>query len=332
MTRSGQKALDIRTFSAEELKPSTGSPVEEFSPESAERVAGLVDRFNGIYLQHPAHKQLFARLDYLRGLGNVGRGPKLAIRCVGKSSAGKSTALTQYAAIVHQRAGGREAERPVLMVKLDRACTTKRLIAGCLDMYGDEYLETSVESTLRKRLYMCIRRFKTELVVIDEIQHLNFRTSERDDPTDMLKRMLDDAVVPLVFAGDETALPMLKRNIQLANRMIAPCDFRPLEKEDPNDAKTFRSFVQRLDQKMVELEITRGSSNLTDPRTLACLFAISSGLLGRVINLVRASLEVSARRGADFIELCDLSAGTRAWAIEQDIIAYNPFERGLPDV
>jgi len=313
MTRNGgQKALDVVTFTAEELKPSTGSPVEEFSPEIAERVAGLVDRFNGIYLQHPAHKQLFSRLDYLRRLSNAGNGPKMAIRCVGKSSAGKSTALSQYAAIVRQRSGASEAELPVLLVKLDRACTTKRLIAGCLDSYGDEYLETSVESTLRKRLYTCIRRFKTELIVIDEIQHLNFRTSERDDPTDMLKRMLDDAIVPLVFAGDETALPMLKRNIQLANRMIAPCDFKPLDKEDATDAMTFRSFVKRLDQKLVELEITQRPSDLADPRRLACLFAVSAGLLGRVINLVRASLEISARRGAEFIEPFDLSAGTRA--------------------
>jgi hypothetical protein len=319
----------VPTFSKQELLPSTGSSVEEFSSESASRVVAKISALDGIYLQHPAHKRLFAQFDYLRELGQATNGPKRAMRLIGPSSAGKSTAIDQYIRLDARRREPNEGHIPVLSVKLDKACTTKRYVSSILDRYGDEYSESSVESTLRKRLYLCVAKFRTELIFVDEVQHLAFRASERSDPSDALKRMLDDCVVPLVFAGDETALPLMKGNIQLANRMIAPGDIMPLDLQSSEDKETFRSFVKRLDIEMAERSITAQTSNLADLRMLQCLFVVSGGLLGRVVNLIRAALEIAARRRADFIEPHDFSAAVRAWAIPQAIIKYDPFSRGI---
>ncbi|MBX3595067.1 TniB family NTP-binding protein [Sphingomonas sp.] len=328
MLRKSPKAKVIPTFANQELIPSTGSPVEDLSLATARVTAAKIVDFDQIYLQHPAHRRLFAQFDYLRQVCKA-PGPKRAIRVVGPSSAGKSTAIGEYQQIVARRGDAEQGAVPLLSVKLDRACTTKRLMTSILDEYGDEYSEASVESTLRKRVYLCIERLKTELIFVDEVQHLNFRASERSDPTDTLKRMLDDGVVGLVFAGDPTALPLLSRNIQLANRMIAPCDLMPLEFGKPEDNATFKSFVQRLDAAMVERRITARSSGFDDPRTLRCMFIVSAGLLGRVVNLVRAALEVSTRRGADFVEPHDLSRAVRDWAMPQLICKYDPFSAGV---
>jgi len=330
MARRSPKAVMNPTFAAEELVHSTGSPIPMISQATAVATAAKVALFDGIYLQHPGHRKLFAQFDYLRELGRAGSGPKRGMRLIGPSSAGKSTALEQYERLDAKRHKQEDGHVPILRVALDRACTTKRFVTSILDRYGDEYSESSVESTLRKRMYACIERFRTELIFVDEVQHLNYRSSARSDPTDALKRILDDGVASLVFAGDETALPLMRRNIQLANRMIAPCDLMPLTTAG-QDPATFKSFVKRLDKAMVDRGVTKRSSGLDGDQHLRCLFVVSGGLLGRVVNLVRAALEISARREALFVEPCDLSGAVREWAIPQLIVKYDPFSMGIPD-
>ncbi len=330
MNRPSPKAKVTPTFSKQELTPSTGTPVEDFNLEAARSSAAKVAAFDDIYLQHEAHRRAFGSFDYLRELNRT-PGPKRAMRLIGPSSAGKSTAIAQYERIVARRSGVHEGVVPVLSIKLDRACTTKRLVTSILDAYGDEYSDSNVESVLRRRAYLCIQRFGTELIFVDEVQHLAYRSSERSDPTDALKRMLDDGVVSLVFAGDPSALPLMQRNIQLANRMIAPCDILPLVSNKPQDRAAMRSFAKRLDAAMVERGITSRPSGFDDPRILRCLFVVSDGLLGRVVNLVRIALDMSARRGAEFVEIHDLSRAVREWAVPQLIVKYDPFSQGILD-
>ncbi|USU06627.1 TniB family NTP-binding protein [Sphingomonadaceae bacterium OTU29LAMAA1] len=274
---------------------------------------------------------MFAAFDYIRAVDRLCSGPKSAMRVIGASSSGKSTGFDQYIEIDRRRSEPPSGHLPIFRVKLDRACTTKRLVTSMLDCYGDEYSDSSVESTLRKRLYRCVEVFRTELVFVDEVQHLGFRSSERSDPTDTLKRMLDDGVVSLVFGGDESALPLMNRNIQLANRMIAPGDINALRIEVPEDRMTFRTFVSKLDAELVARGIMQKPSDLADETTLRCLFVVSSGYLGRVVNLVRQAIAIAVRRSAPRIEPHDLWLATDRWAIQQKIVSYNPFSQGTID-
>ncbi|WP_084253606.1 TniB family NTP-binding protein [Sphingomonas sp.] len=332
MSRRPRRRAVVRpTFSAAQLRPSTGLPVEDNSRERSIAAANAVALSRQIYLQHPAHRAMFASFDYIRALDRLSTGPKSAMRVIGASASGKSTGFDQYIEIDRRRSEPEPGTLPVFRIKLDRACTTKRLVTSMLDGYGDEYSDASVESTLRKRLYRCVERFRTEMIFVDEVQHLNFRASERSDPTDTLKRMLDDGVVSLVFGGDETALNLMNRNIQLANRMIAPGDINALSIEDEGDRRTFRSFVSRLDQELVTRSIMERPSNLEDDTTLRCLFVVSGGYLGRVVNLVRQAIAIAVRRSAPIIEPHDLWLATERWAIQQKIVSYNPFSKGIPD-
>lgn len=326
-----RRAKVAHLFTIAELRPLTGLPVAEESTAAAEASAEAVAKVDGIYLQHPAHRRLFSQFDYLRALGRASPGPRRAMRLIAPSSAGKTAAIDEYIRIDGRRRDPEEGHMPVVSIKLDSACTTKRLITSCLDVFGDEYSDRSVETLLRKRLYNCFRSFRTELVFVDEVQHLNFRSSERWDPADALKRMLDDGMVSLVFSGAPEAMPLMKRNIQLANRMIAPGDIQPLDPDSAEDCATFARFVRKLDEAMVSRVVVSRSPGMGDPRVLRCLFVASGGFLGRVVNLVRAALDLAVRRRADTIELHDFSTAMIEWAVAQGISAYDPFGQGIPD-
>ena len=139
--------------------------------------------------------------------------------------------------------------------------------------------------------------------------------------------MLDDGIVPLALTGTTQALPMLRRNVQLANRMIEPADIIPLNSKVPQDVKDFTGFLKRLDAAIVEKGLMVGQAGLADHLVAAAIMEVSKGVLGRAVNLVRVAFQRAVCRKADMIELCDLYAATEDWAFPQRIAVRNPFRQ-----
>jgi len=317
-------------FTADEMLPSTGNPVEDFGDDAIDRVAAAMATYSTIHVVNDRHRQMMAHLKHVVAVGQATKGlPQLAGRILGPSGSGKTTCARFFQKAYEARGLHGEGERPVVIVPLDRACTSRRLFSAILDELGDDYSDRGTEDLLKKRSYQALRRLGTRALLIDETQHLSYRSSERNDVTDTLKRVLDDSVCPLVFLGTDDAREMLNRNRQLGNRLHPPCDLPPLKRKEATDRGVFRAYVDDLDRALVEAGLARRPSGLAEKRRLSCLMAVTGGVLGRISNLVRAALAASIRRNAEMIELCDLSAATETWAVAQGFIAYNPFKLGV---
>lgn len=165
----------------------------------------------------------------------------------------------------------------------------------------------------------------TELLIVDELQHLNYRNGVKNDVTDTLKGMLDAGVVPMAFLGTEEAAPMFVRNLQLNGRLLPPCDFHPLSARRPEDQRLFTKFVAKLEQVVVDRGVLPERSTLGADDMLPGLFEVSDGVIGRVCRLFEAALVHALRRGADKLERTDISWATEHWAMEQAFIDRNPF-------
>jgi acylphosphatase len=194
-----------------------------------------------------------------------------------------------------------------------------------LDAFGDAYSSYGNEQVLKTRAKMCFERFGTLLIIIDEVQHLNFRTSAANDATDTLKRLLDDGVVPIVFVGTEDALGMFTRNIQLSSRLIEPCDLSPLDWKNSDHRQLLASYVGALDAEMVKHRIVEERAKIIDPWAIGCLHAVTRGVIGRISRLFAIALDIALHRGAARIEIYDLSLAVDRWAVPNGIIDHNPF-------
>lgn len=317
-------------FTVDEFGPTTGKPHADASMETIVRVAEALARYDEIRIETDRHRQIERHYDMVMACGAATPGrPQRGGRILGPSGSGKTTAARHYQKTVEARGLHQPGERPVLIVPLDRACTSRRFFSSILRAVGDGFYERGTEELLQKRAYEALRRFAVRLLIVDETQHLAFRSTERNDTTDTLKRVLDDSICPAVLIGTDAARDFLNENVQLANRLHAPCDLPPLDGGTPKDRKIFKSYVKLLDQALVEADLVRGSSGLTDKRTLSCLLSISDGVLGRVSNLVRVALAEAVARDADVVEICDLSLATSTWAISQNLIDYDPFRVGV---
>lgn len=293
---------------------------------SSDPIANKIAAFQRIYIPYPPHTEFQARCHYIIRLGQATRGkPQKGMRALAPSGSGKTAAAMAVIRQIHAKTPRSPGRVPVVFITLERTATSKRLMISILDYFGDPYSSRGTEQALKLRVKACFERFQTVLLIIDEVQHLNYRNSERSDVTDSLKRLLDDGIVPIVFLGTDEAHDLFVRNPQLGGRMIAPCDFKPLDLRSSSDRALLAGYSTLLDRALVDSQILPEASNFQDPWILAGFHSVSNGVIGRTSRLVEIALEIALRRGATRIEGYDLALAVDRWAIPNGLTKSNPF-------
>lgn len=216
-------------------------------------------------------------------------------------------------------------EAPVVYVELEQACTVKRMWSAILHGYGDEYWDEGTLEDMRVRALGLIRDRRTDLLVLDEVQHLFHRSKDGIAATDAIKRLLDAGVCSLALMGDLDGRRLLESNVQLVNRMVTPADVRVLDGGDKGDMSLLTGFLRRYDLRMTEADLHPEPSGLDDPRVVAGLMDAGTGLLGVMVNLIREASDHAHLRDARRIEPYDLSAAARGWSGGQGRQKHNPF-------
>lgn len=170
-----------------------------------------------------------------------------------------------------------------------------------------------------------------ELLIIDEVQHLNFRSTAGNDVTDALKTFLDAGVVAIAFLGTKDAEDMFKRNLQLNGRLLAPFDLNPLKMASVEDRTLLGNFVGSLNEEMERLGIFPELADFSSPKILGALYDVSHGVVGRISRLFEVAVEIALRRQAKRLEVYDLALAVDRWAIPQAFTTVNPFRMGGRD-
>lgn len=315
------------TFTREELLPTTGFP----GPVAAkgtdyDEMARRSKAFLQIHVPNPVHRAAFVAMDRLRASTPGRRGVRqYALRVTGASGSGKSTLAKSFRDVVLARGAHGEGDAPVVYVELEQACTVKRMWSAILHGYGDEYWDEGTLEDMRVRALGLIRDRRTDLLVLDEVQHLFHRSKDGIAATDAIKRLLDAGVCSLALMGDLDGRRLLESNPQLVNRMVTPADVRVLDAGAPGDMSLLTGFLRRYDLRMTEADLHPEPSGLDDPRVVAGLMDAGTGLLGVMVNLIREASDHAHLRDARRIEPYDLSAAARGWSGGQGRQKHNPF-------
>lgn len=282
--------------------------------------------FRSIVIEYPRHAELHDRLDYLQSLGRLTHGePQMGLRVLAPTGSGKSTAARTYKRLVEKQRPPSEQKIPILYLPLSSATTSRRLMVQILQALQDPLAEKGTEQALQVRAVAFMRRLGVELLIIDEVQHLNFRSSAKNDVTDALKSFLDAGVAAIAFLGTDEALSLFERNLQLNGRLIAPFDMPKLETARLEDRSLFASFVSALCREMEAKLIFPEPIALVRPQVLGALMEVTDGVIGRVSRLFEVAVEVALRRSGETLTIDDLSIAVDRWAISQNFARRNPF-------
>ena len=316
------------TFSKAELQPKTGWPEARADRSDDAELSRRSAAILGIYVANPVHRGPFEAMDRLRAQTAGRRGTRqYAIRVTGSSGAGKSTLAKKFVEKVTARGHHANGERPAVYVELEQACTVKRMWSSILHAYHDGFADEGSVESLRKRAVDAILRSGTSLLLVDEVQHLFYRSKDGLAATDAFKRLLDAGVTSLALLGNEEGRGLLESNVQLVNRMVTPADIRRLDPASDADLDLLGEFLKRFDAAMVAAKLHDRPAGLHDPRLVDILMEVGGGIIGAMINVIREASDHAHLRAAERIEPFDLARAIDGWSDGQNRRAGNPFRR-----
>lgn len=309
------------------LLPQTGHALPEYDGAAVDRSVVALERHATIFIRHEPQAAIMGRIEVLRRQNLGKRGvPLRGLRLSQVPQAGKSKTLEQYIERLSREtalAGLPANPFAVMYIGLEVSTTIKMLCKRLLKKLGDPHWEMGNADDLRLRMHEFMIERDVQLLIVDEVQHLNKQSNERSDVTDELKRLLDNGTVPLVLVGDETSLPFFERNTALAGRLGAPLELSPLGMAT---AKLFKEFCRNLDLAMVEADVFPEPANLASNRMLRGLIKASGGHIGRVCRIIEAAVEHAALRDATCVEPFDVSCAIENMAMVAKWVDRNPFK------
>ncbi len=107
-----------------------------------------------------------------------------------------------------------------------------------LEAFEDPDFEEGSAEQLLRRAYNHLELAQTEVLVLDELQHLINTDTTRATAwsvTETIKRMLIRGACPMILIGTEEARPVLLTNPQMKSRCLEPIFLDPLEYKLPDE-------------------------------------------------------------------------------------------------
>lgn len=320
----------------------------------------IYDEFGRIRIKHPLLEDAHRLYDDLRYAKRHGGGrPQKCGALFAPSQSGKTMSITTYIETVvvdeliqqgrypadMDRKEIARLQKTVVHVTLSAKATPKSLAIDILNAFGDPASSRGTTQGLLKRVYDYLRHYGTELLAIDEIQHLSDKLVRSDGKassrtglaestavTDTLKTMLLHGVTPMLFVGIPEARHYLFNDVQLAARCVKELNFEALEIADPAQRQIFLGFVGKLGLKLKRHSLFEEETDLLSGDVPACIHAVAGGRLGMAANLVLAACVEAREQGASKVTREHLSDATDGWAIRMGIIDYNPFRLGVREI
>lgn len=222
---------------------------------------------------------------------------------LGLSGAGKTTTVREYLGTTFPlvRVPGKSCS--AVHVEIPASPTQKSLAAAILEGLGDPLASASRHSaeTKMNRIATLLRSLHTEVLVLDEAQHLVDRRSNTYDAADWLKNLMNSCEISVVLVGLPRARQLLWTNEQLRRRFSATVELERFDWATPEDQRLFASLIGSITKILPVPTI-----DLTAGDTLHRLYHASFGLIDYLIKcLDRAiwSVQTGQARGIDLAVL-----------------------------
>jgi hypothetical protein len=303
-----------------------------------------VAEFRNILIEHPRLLRIHKAINRLRVEARKNRGKEqFVMPVIGPAQSGKSTAIGDYVKKVERSSKPPKGQLPVLLVNLSPRSSLKQLQADILaplvkdenGHYDPDELTNGTEAEFRAKVRRYAELRKTEVICIDESQHL-LRGNSRERAkhvADTIKLMSIEGATAFVVVGTEEAWSIFHSNDeQTPYRCVEPIILNPLDYEVVYDADLFDGYVASLDEKYVAHGLTSDFNGFVEDDMSACFWEVTRGIVGRASRLARMAWEYSFQLGETTVSRAHLGAAVDRWAIPLKLCRYNPFREGARTV
>lgn len=193
---------------------------------------------------------------------------------------------------------------PCLTASIPVPATVKGLVTALLEALGDADPGKGNIVTQTMRLKTLLKACETEIIFLDEFQHIIDRDSERVLKTtaDWLKNLINSTKISVVLLGMPNCTKILDANSQLRRRFSIRKSIEPFAWLREENGKT--DYPMRKLLKLIEMKLPlEKASNLADPDMAKRIFYASGGVIDSIMKLVRGSAEFAIETGTEKITL-----------------------------
>jgi type II secretory pathway predicted ATPase ExeA len=244
-------------------------------------------------MRYPRINDIEQQIDQLRQHGRTAT-HALCQLFIGDSGVGKTAIIMRYVGRFPPRSDEHGEIRPVVLVEAPNRGGTKPLAEAILTVLGDQKPSRGTEAEMVGRLVHYLKEQKTELLIIDEAQHLVSRKNLHD-AADFFKSLLNRSCCPILFVGKPNAQELIMADEQLERRSEPAIELMPFDWADANDQLTFRRLLKGF-EKLLPAGMT--SCGLSKDWVAARLHKATHGVVGLVAQLLRHALSLAMRQPA----------------------------------
>jgi hypothetical protein len=226
-----------------------------------------------------------------------------------------------------------EDQKLVIYISLPPATRMKALLIRLLQALGDPRPDKGDVESQVNRAKTLMRRHGTELLIIDEIDHLRVpqpRNLSRKDEANSVQNHLKDmliAGIPIMFIGIPESAEKLFSERQIGRRSFRKVRAEDLDYANDTHRELLLGFCADLGIILQEKGMMRERSDFISGDTLACLFEAGGKLLGGIVKVVWRATEIAFESNAPSVRRDHLLAATDE-ASMPFFCSYNPFRDG----
>ena len=274
----------------------------DFRSLPVEQKIALVEQ---IYVWSPALREMIDLMNHCREFSKIAAEPK-SILITGEQGAGKTKLIERYMEKCPRVVTAEETIVPVLAVDVINPATVKSLVEELLDALGDAAADKGTIASQTRRLCNLLKKCRTELIILDEFQHLiDWKSSKvMQNISNWLKVVMNRTKLPMVLIGMPNSVNILdtEGNEQLKRRFSARRRLEPFSwGESEEEQADMRNFLRKLDEALAGVLSKR--SGLDEPETAYLIHSATGGFVHMIMKLIRGAARAALTQGLDGIDL-----------------------------
>jgi hypothetical protein len=274
---------------------------------------------------HTAFKEAQDRIEQCFDYALTASEP-MCLAVIGESRTGKSRLLEEINTahpIVRTMTGLRI---PILALRIPAKPTVKGLAENMLAAMYDPMPQKGTRGTMTRRLKVLMKGCGTKMVLLDEFQHFQDKTSLKimHEVADWLKILVDDTKAALVVAGLPECRAVIVQNEQLDGRFSAPILMRRFSWLPARNRGEFLGILEAFDRSLRRYyDFPRFDSDEMAMR----FYCATGGLMGYLTKLLRQIvLDAESDNRSTITLACIAAAHDKSVSDSASaILGFNPF-------
>jgi len=257
------------------------------------------------WVSYPRAERILSRLDELMYLPARVRMQNVLIH--GNSGAGKSMIIEKFIRSHSLEMDREDASRPIVSMQMPPLPTLRSFFSELLRSLDCTVIIGSRISELEHDTLRQFKKARPRLLAIDEIHHLLACTPrEQRAALNVLKFLSNELRVSIVALGTSEALHVMRTDPQIASRFQS-CALPSWTAND--DLRCFLAgFLQQMD--------VDGNDIVNNRVAIDYILDLTSGVTGRIVELVRLSARCAVRRDSRTVTIDLLQEAGKEFAAD----------------